>query len=67
MVMTAYFSDDIAAQTRGKRGFFWPRPLFDLDELRRDMACAIAQQYVKKEVFDEHTKQYGSVAEGHWG
>jgi hypothetical protein len=48
-------------------GKFYTKAGYFLDELRQDMACAIAQQYVKKEVFDEHTKQYGSVAEGHWG
>jgi len=41
-MMTAYFSDEIAAQPKERGASDCLSKPFDFDELRQDMACAIA-------------------------
>ncbi len=48
VMMTAYFSDEMAAQTRARGASDCLGKPFDFDELRRAIACAIAQQNAKR-------------------
>ena len=50
VMMTAYFSDEMAAQTRARGASDCLSKPFDFDELRQAIACAMAQQNAKREV-----------------